>query len=300
MTKFHGKRRLHKVYITLSCSGPETGSVRSGHRGTRRSRDGADLRFTTADGDFFYEHLKEPNYDTGSHEHHIRIINPDSRELRDAISSAGEHLSQYVSADDWAGGQITFCYAGHGEAGSGAWVLRDTSLNAVQLADAIAEAVVENWRRCRVDMIIDSCFSGAFVADFLAHSWSSLDERIFPCDILAASLHNELAWELEDFGQGAHTLAFKAMFLPKIVGPALPRYPPPFPQPQDELRNGGVSWVTEDEQHAIEYTNGHMQVHGAGHFYLHELSGSLTSEQVRIALEDALAVPFMTEVRMPS
>lgn len=204
-----------------------------------------------------------------------------------------------MSADDWAGGQITFCYAGHGEAGSGAWVLRDMSLNAVQLADAIAEAVVENRRRCRIDMIIDSCFTGAFVTDFLAHSWSSLDKCIFPCDILAASLHNELAWELEDFGQGAHTLAFKAMFLPKIVGPALPRYPPSFPQPQDELRNGGVSWVTEDEQHAIEYTNGHMQVHGAGHFYLHEVGYSLTSEQVRLALEDALAVPFMTEVKMP-
>lgn len=296
MSEFHGKQRLHKVYITVSCSGPETSTVRSGPRGVRRSRDGADLKYTTADGDFFHAHFKEPNYDSGTHEHHIRLVNPNSRELRDAISHAGEYLSQYVSADDWAGGQINFCYAGHGDEGSGAWVLSDTSLNAVQLADAVAAAVVENRRRCRVDMVIDSCFAGAFVADFLAYSWSSLDTRIFPCDIFAASLHNELAWELEEFGHGTHTLSFKAMFLPKIIRPSLPRHPPPFPQPRDELRNGGVSWMSEDEQHAIEYTNGHMQVHGAGHFFLDKLGDDFTSDEIELTLEDALAVPFLTEV----
>lgn len=276
--------------------------MRMGPRGARRSRDGADLRFTTADGDFIYEHLKEPNHDTGDNEHHIRLVNPSGRELRDAISSAGEFLSQFVSADDWTGGQMFFGYAGHGESGSGAWVLRDSSFDATQLADAVAAAVAENRRRCRVDMFLDSCFSGAFVADFLARSWSSLDDRLFPCDIFAASLHDELAWELDDHGHGAHTLAFKAMFLPKIMKPSLPRHGLPFPQPVDELRNGGVSWITEDEQHAIEYTNGHMEVHGAGHFYLDKDGDrdSLTSGEVRSALEDALAVPYSTEVEMAS
>ncbi len=70
MTEFHGKQRLHRALITVSSSGPAPGMLRSGPRGIRRSRDGADLAFTTADCDWFYQHFKQPNYDTVVAEEH--------------------------------------------------------------------------------------------------------------------------------------------------------------------------------------------------------------------------------------
>jgi hypothetical protein len=114
VTEFHGKQRSHKAYITVSCSGPELPRTRSEAFGTRCSRTAADLRFTTADCDWFYAHLSEPNYDTGIAEEHFRLANPSCAELYEAITSAGRFLSQYISAPEWDGGQIAFVYAGHG------------------------------------------------------------------------------------------------------------------------------------------------------------------------------------------
>lgn len=170
MTEFHGKQRHHKAYITISSSGPEQGTVRSSIRGGRRSRNGADLRYTTADCDFFYGHLREPNYDTGSVERHYRLINPRCKELSDAITSAGQLLAQQIGQPEWTGGQITFVYAGHGMQGTEAWVLKDGLVDGQKLVEQVAEAVPLNTCRCRIDMILDSCFSGAFFADFLSYS----------------------------------------------------------------------------------------------------------------------------------
>ncbi|MEJ7576792.1 MAG: hypothetical protein WKF74_07295 [Pyrinomonadaceae bacterium] len=288
MSEFHGKPRLHKAYITVSGSGPEKGTVHSGVRGVRRSRDGADLRFTTADCDWFYEHLRQPNYDTGLAEEHYRLVNPTREELDRAIASAGQFLSQYIHQPEWAGGQMTFVYAGHGSPDTGAWVLKDGVADGIELSEKVAASLQPNARRCRIDLILDSCFAGAFFADFLSHNWTSLDERIFVCDAFGAALDNEFAWELDEYEHGAFTYAFKNMFEPMVTGePSLPRHKQTRIRDIDRLRSGGVSWLTADEQHAFEYINGHLEVIGGGHINFHQVE-LLSSNQIRYGMADAL------------
>lgn len=259
-------------------------------RGPRRSRDDADLQFTMADCDWFADHLRAPDYENGVTERHFRLVNPTCDQLVGAIDEAGRFLSGFVSEQAWSGGQMTFVYAGHGEPRTGAWVLAHGSLSGIELAEFVGASLKPSGRRCRVDMLLDSCFAGAFFADFLSHSWGPLENRVFPCEILGACLEDELAWELEEYGHGAFTFAFRAMFEPLMIGePRLPRHRRTGIRDTDRLRSGGVSWLTDDDQHAFEYVNGHLSVIGAGYAELHGVN-SVSSAQVRAAMADALAV----------
>ncbi|MDP1681506.1 MAG: hypothetical protein Q8L39_06995 [Burkholderiales bacterium] len=298
MTEFDGKSRQHKAYITISCSGPEAPTTpRLGVFGTRHSRAGANLRFTTADCDWFYAHLIETNYDTGITEKHYRLVNPTREQLYTAISAAGEFLSEHLNTSEWDGGQITFIYAGHGCPGSGSWVFKDGEISATELVKMVAGAVEPNRRRCRIDLISDSCFAGAFFADLLSYSCGQMSDRLFLCDVFGAALSDEEAWEYETHGHGVFTYAFKAMFEPLMLGqPSLPRHKSTRIRDTDRLHSGGASWLTDDEQHAFEYTNGHLEVLGAGYvrFDNHE---ALTSEGIRKAMADALEA--MPNVEVP-
>lgn len=64
--------------ISISCSGPGGGRSKSGPIGLRRTREGAYLRFTNADGAFYrhylYEGSEHPNAGAG----HIHLIDPTS------------------------------------------------------------------------------------------------------------------------------------------------------------------------------------------------------------------------------
>jgi hypothetical protein len=282
MGEFHGKRRIFKAYLSISASGPEPGIVRSSSIGTRRSRDGADLAFTTSDCDWFVAHLREPNYDTGEEEHFERLVNPTLPQVLSAIERAGQFLSSHVVDARWDGGQFTVIYAGHGAEESGAWVLEQDHLSAISFAEALLNSVDVTTRHLRLDLIMDSCFAGAFLADLLEYSWNREDQRLFVCDAFGACLADELAWELDERGHGAFTFAFKAMFGPGIQDP-------------DRLRSGGVSWLTNGEQHAFEYTNGHLEVIGGGSI---ELYGGVEvrSSSLRLAMNQARNVPPEVDV----
>ncbi len=288
MTEFHNKQRIFKAFIAVSASGPDQATERSGLFGTRRSRDGADLRFTTSDCDWFSDHLREPNYDSGIAEHHIRLVNPGLSDVMGGISEAGRFLSSHVSDARWDGGQITVIYAGHGTPTTGAWVLRDGNMDAVALAETLLQVVKSTSRHLRLDLVMDSCFAGAFVADLLEYSWSRPDHRLFVCDVFGAALPGELAWELDSHQHGAFTYAFRAMFEPLVLGsPSLPRHRPSGIRDTDRLRSGGVSWLTDDEQHAFEYLNGHLKVIGAGSARLYE-APVVDTGLIRSVMEAAL------------
>lgn len=299
VTEFHGKRRKHKAYITVSCSGPDLPTTRSGTFGTRCSRASADLRFTTADCDWFYAHLTAPDDDTGMAEEHFRLVNPSRADLFEAITAAGKFLSQHVGAPEWDGGQTTFVYAGHGAPSTGAWVLKDGEVTAQELAGRVAAAIDQRRRRCRIDLICDSCFAGAFFADLLAYCWGPASDRLFPCEAVGAALSDEEAWEYPSFGHGVFTYAFKAMFEPLMLGqPSLPRHPRIGIRDTDRLRSGGVSWLTDDEQHAFEYTNGHLEVIGGGHANLHSRE-SLSSAEIQRVMAKALNTMPGDEIHVP-
>jgi hypothetical protein len=171
---------------------------------------------------------------------------------------------------------------------TGGWVLKDGVVTVSELADRVVTAVDRNRRRCRLDLICDSCFAGAFFADLLSYCWGSASDRLFPCDAFGAALSDEEAWEYWSFSHGVFTYAFKAMFEPLVRGrPSLPRHPPIGIRDTDRHRSGGVTWLTDDEQHAFEYTNGHLEVIGAGHLNLPSRE-TLSSGEIRRAMAEAL------------
>lgn len=270
--KPHGKNRLYKAYISVSCSGPEALQEKRGPAGMIRSRAAADLRYTTADVDWLYSHFRQPNYDTGTQEHHIRLVNPDLKQFTDATRQAASFLHAFTSHEDWEGGQITLLYAGHGAENSGALVLRDHHLSAEELLNSLSTLVPHTSRRCRLDVVLDSCFSAAFITSLLAKAHKSYAETFFPCTLFAASLHDEFAWEFPRFGHGVWTHSFMMQtshpnlaqsgwnFLLQMLWRRWLR------KECQQLYNGGVSFITEGSQHSMGYENGHMEVHGKGYF----------------------------------
>lgn len=271
----HGKQRRFHVYVTISCSGPDAAATRINGFGTRRSRDGADLRFTTADCDWWHRHFKQPHYDSSEFEQHHRLVNPSRAQILEAVAEGGEYLSAHQGRPEWDGGSMNFVYAGHGDPGTGSWVCHDGVISGVELADAVARSVIPNPRRCRIDLIMDSCFSGAFFADLLGHSWGPQADRLFPCAAFGAALSDELAWEFEEQGHGAFTYAFQKQFRSTKNISEQPAEP--------DLRNGLVRLMTDGEQNVFEYENGNLEVLGAGHVDFSTYD-SLTSSQVRAAM----------------
>lgn len=114
MGEFQGKQRRFQVYIAVSCSGPDVAATRTNSFGTRRSRDGADLRFTTADCDWWHQNFRQPHYDSSDFEQHYRLVNPSRSEIFESLLAGGEYLSEFRLHPDWDGRQITFVCAGHG------------------------------------------------------------------------------------------------------------------------------------------------------------------------------------------
>jgi hypothetical protein len=275
--RFQGKHRRYQVYLTVSCSGPERSSVLFGPAGRIRTRSGADLRYTTADCDFLYRNFSSKHYDTVEHERHIRLVNPTLQEVCAAIRSAGAYLSQFITNDDWDGGQITFCFAGHGEEGSGALVFSDSLpvLDAIRLAVSISAAMPPNDRRCRVDLWLDSCFSGAFLAEFLEFSWNELEDRVFPCSLFAAALHDEEAWELGRYRHGVFTyslLCGSRLSIREVADGHRSGNQRILDMHRRGLWQNGVSYLTGGKQHAVYYENGHLEIIGGGSFRLPDLA----------------------------
>ena len=132
----------------------------------------------------------------------------------------------------------------------------------------------KSHRRLRVDLFFDSCFASAFVAHFLTYAWSELEDVLSPCTLFAAALPDEYAWEMPKLSHGVFTHAYKTETeSPSLVQPRLllivktlwNRWRKREPQ---RLNTGGVSYITNDAQHSLEYENGFFQLHGAGGFHI--------------------------------
>lgn len=158
---FHGKARKYKFYISISCG--VTDKVNREYLKSKfYKKDSCDLRYTTADCDFFYSSLKENHYDTGVKEKHVRLINPTVEELKYALKEGVKYLNQFLEEENWRGGEVIFIFSGHGVNGSGAISLKDNIFSARDLAQIVSEARAKNDRRIRLNVILDSCYSGAF------------------------------------------------------------------------------------------------------------------------------------------
>ncbi len=250
--------------IAISCPGPGNGEVRNGRAGPRRSKDGAKLRFTAADGAALRAiHLgsaPEPELAWSNHPRRaIHLVDPTIAELDDAVAAATEYVLRARVAGVWNGGGIEFFYSGHGSGGTGAWVLRDGQVSGSELVEMVGSRVSADDEPRGIGLILDSCYAGAFMAHVLAESWGDL-WNVSPRDMLAGALHNELAWELAHLGHGALTYSIIARqsyvdegeLAQSIAGrddalvrAALCKHVP-----------NPVTYLTDGDQHSVDLLNG--------------------------------------------
>jgi hypothetical protein len=295
----------HVAFIAIACSGPTEGEIRSSPAGIRHSKDGADLNFTTADAMFFIDKMcthSSDGHDAPDEEYVkftkmpgrcAQLTDPSVGEFEEALRLASEYVSQYVGTRHWSGGGISLCYSGHGAETTGALVLKDGDLTGAQLAEMIAANVEEGSHGRGVELLLDSCFAGAFMADFLAASCSpDMQDKIHPREMWIASLHDELAWELPELSHGALVFTLKnpgnAHADHWKLGEAVHNRDEQYVRMalQGFVPNP-VTYLTEGEQHSINLINGHhLEVKGAGYFELPPFE-SFDSTQLIDALERA-------------
>lgn len=269
-----GKSRKHIAYLSVSCSGPAHGTTER-IRGTKyRTRDGADLKYTTADCDWFYSHVKREEYVKGLETKHYRLVNPTSNEFADALEDAISFLANFSDRADWDGGSIVLLYAGHGMNTTGDLVFANNSLplDAQDFIAFIAERIPKSEHRLRIDALVDSCHSGGFLAKLLWASHNHYSDKIFPCTLMGASLPDEAALESDRIRHGVFTFAYMEEYkIPSLAQPSWKLIPKLcwYKFRKRDLRrlfSGGVSFLTRNRQNSVEYENGHMEVHGKGAF----------------------------------
>jgi hypothetical protein len=250
-----------------------------------RCRVGANLKYTTADADFLYKHFSSRNADTCPKDIHVRLVNPKLHDLFDAIRDISKWLNLFTGQPDWGGGCIHFIYAGHGRKDHGALVFLDGDLRAEDFLQHVALHTNPGEHRRRIDVVLDSCFSGAFITTMLADAFENHAGTIYPCSLFSAALHDEYAWEYPRYGHGIWTAAFSQQLKSPnlntnrfwlIVQVLLRRFTR---AEHKELYNGGVSYMTANNQHSFYYENGAFQVDGAGSF---DLSDSDTIDAVEL------------------
>lgn len=249
--EFHGKARNYKFYISISC-GTTSDISRNTFKSDLYAKDSCNLRFTTADSDFYYSMLREDHYDTGIKEKHIRLINPTKLELSNSISQGMNYLNQYSEKKDWKGGEITFIFSGHGRYGCGSIELKDDSYSAKNLLEDICAAREKNKRRIRINLILDSCYSGAFLIGLASESLLKYENDVFFCDGWSSSSFNEVSFESEKHEHGLFTYIWKE------------KRKKSFDELIDHLRNGGeeitIKSISKGEQNPITYVNGNIDL----------------------------------------
>ena len=112
-------------------------------------RSTADLRYTTADVDYFAEHWREPVFYEGQLQHR-RLVNPTTSEVMEGVCAEAEWLRGFADRPDWDGGGLTFTFAGHGRSDDGALVLSDGEITVEDLYEAFLEAALSNGEQQRL------------------------------------------------------------------------------------------------------------------------------------------------------
>jgi Caspase domain len=202
-------KRAWQAIISVSASGPEYSSNLEEGGYTLRPRMAADLRYTTADVEFFASFWREPHYDAGDEEFHLpHLRNPSRSAVVGAFLQAGEWLGSRASRPDWDGGHMAFNFAGHGREGDGALAVDDGYITPEDVYRFFVETA-ERWssnRRLRLVVVLDSCHSGAFLRALLE---LVLAERRLRIEYFgAACMPDEMAWEESGLGHGIFTYSW--------------------------------------------------------------------------------------------
>jgi hypothetical protein len=186
--------------IVIGCQGNQKAESVETPYGTKRQRSGAELKFVRADAEAIFSKWTEQ--ESAGENAHCILINPTTSELDGAIAK----VSKALELNDTPRTGIDFYFAGHGDENGGAWVLQDGLYTAERLKGNLQKNLTLGHETRRIGFILDSCYSGAFLIDFL--KLIEPVEELYVDDAFAACLHNEKSWELSFLGHGAFTYTF--------------------------------------------------------------------------------------------
>lgn len=208
-----GKYRKWNAHITVSASGPEYTPLLERHSFSH-PRLAADLRYTTADVDFMeqywrshWESLRE--VEGAQRDLHLRLRNPSLQEFRDTFDQAARWMRGFRDDPLWDGGDLIFSFAGHGRLSDGALCLTDGFITVDDFLACLYRVHQHSPRkRLRVNVSLDSCYSGAFLTAFVARALHLHSDWLFPYTVWAGCMSDEMSWEDGDLGHGLFTYCF--------------------------------------------------------------------------------------------
>lgn len=299
-----GKLRKWQATISVSASGPEHDPIFNDAGRKFVPRAVSNLKYTTADSDYLYEHFKKEDYDSCEFEKHFRLVNPTMGQLKSVIYKADKWFGKHRHKPDWDGGGIVLIYAGHGNEAAGEMVLSDDTLYSPEMfIENILDIAKknENEERLRVSVIMDSCHSGEFGLRALDLMFNQYDDYLIPYMLFLSCCPDEVSYEEADLGHGIFTYCFsahgdigsiatKAIQPDNTFGPSL------------SIVKGekGVSLLTSGAQNPVVYFNGAGRIEvGVRSFSIFEkddpYGNFLSLEQMRtktIRLRDKHAKKF--------
>lgn len=203
MAQVKTKQRNWEAYVSVAASGSDGASPQYGHA---YPKEFAQLKYTSKDVDY-WAGWWEQSWGPAHTLHEVRH-EADYTSVTAALDDVGRWLCEASVNPDFDGGSIVFCYSGHGRENDGALSLNQgTCFDADDFVNAcleIQQACLGD-RRLRIGLILDSCYSGAFLLNALETLLHEHGDRLYPDYFYAACMPDEQAWELPAVEHGLAT-----------------------------------------------------------------------------------------------
>lgn len=273
--------RKFSAHLVIASEGTGTSEVRTTSYGEIRSRDGANLKYTSNDAKGIFQ--KWGKYCNLSQKAYIYLENPTKPEVVKAFDQINQVLSNYPQEQTG----IDLFFAGHGSFPSGSIVLRDGILSAKELIKLMSKPLEKTKGNRGLGLLLDSCYASSFLIDIILELEKN-ESSIKLFDALVSSMHDEKSWELSFLEHGAFTFSFLnkgnayvninnfvravekndykviVKSLQGIVG---------------SMGANSVAFLTQGRQHSIDCTKGSdFSIDGHGSFSLLDIKEPITKE----------------------
>ena len=250
--------RAYSGNIIIACQGPDDSQVVDTPYGEMRSRSGAKLKYVRADGQLVYKKwTKDSSLPAAAN---VYLEDPTSDDVKQAIAKVLKALSEFPQG---AIG-IDFYFAGHGRRTDGAWILKDEAFTAETLCNSMESNLKNGAGLCGLSMMVDSCFSGAFLINLMIQMQQSmnLDFR----DGLFSSLPDEKSWEMSFLEHGAFTYThmhtgnknFDADTLIRAIEKSDYNIIAKYTQGMIGAMANPTAYLMQGRQHTIDISKGHF------------------------------------------
>lgn len=253
---FVGKRRDWAAYVNVAAKGTLFRPYQRADPMSMHPKALANLEYTTADVDYWDDYWRNGDWSRRpSYETHATLRDADYAALDSQLAEVKEWFADSSKIPGFDGGSVVFCFSGHGREGDGALCLNnDTYFDAEDFIRTCMEIRRASPGRgpLKVSLIVDSCYSGAFLLRVLEGILHKHPDDLSPDYLYAASMPDEVAWELPVLSHGLATYCQSVR--PETIG-SMAATAGGGHDPAWAIAQGpdGCSYVTAGAQNPIKY-----------------------------------------------